>query len=109
MQGGTRLAEPRDLGEFHYAQLFRVRRPGAEEEHWLALKDAVEPNRRNLNGLYLVDLVDGRRHRALRAAADRGLGGRHAPGRGPGRASFPRAPRRSGSACGASSSRPRTA
>ena len=57
LQGGTRLAEPRDLGEFHYAQLFRVRRPGAEEEHWLALKDAVEPNRRNLNGLYLVDVV----------------------------------------------------
>jgi hypothetical protein len=57
LQGGTRIAEPRDLGEFHYAQLFRVRRPGAEAEHWLALKDAVEPNRRNLNGLYLVDVV----------------------------------------------------
>jgi hypothetical protein len=57
LQGGTRIAEPRDLGEFHYAQLFRVRRPGAEPEHWLALKDAVEPNRRNLNGLYLVDVV----------------------------------------------------
>ena len=61
LQGGTRLAEPRDLGEYHYAQLFRVKRPGAEAEHWLALKDAVEPNRRNLNGLYLVDaaLADG--------------------------------------------------
>jgi hypothetical protein len=61
MQGGTRLAEPRELGEFHYAQLYRVRRPGAEAEHWLALKDAVEPNRRNLNGLYLVDaaMTDG--------------------------------------------------
>ena len=57
LQGGTRLAEPRELDEFHYAQLYRVRRPGAEEEHWLALKDAVEPNRRNLNGLYLVDVV----------------------------------------------------
>jgi hypothetical protein len=57
LQGGTRIAEPRDLGEFHYAQLFRVRRPGAEAEHWLALKDAVEPNRRNLNALYLVDVV----------------------------------------------------
>lgn len=57
MQGGTRLAEPRDLGEYHYAQLFRVKRPGAEAEHWLALKDAVEPNRRNLNGLYLVDVA----------------------------------------------------
>jgi peptidase M28-like protein len=57
MQGGTRMAEPRDLGEFHYAQLFRVRRTAAaEQEHWLALKDAIEPNRRNLNGLYRVDL-----------------------------------------------------
>ena len=57
MQGGTRLLEPRDLGEYHYAQLFRVNRPGADPEHWLALKDAVEPNRRNLNGLYRVDVA----------------------------------------------------
>jgi len=60
MQGGTRIAEPRALDEYHYAQLFRVRRAsgaaGEEEEHWLALKDAVEPNRRNLNGLYRVDI-----------------------------------------------------
>jgi hypothetical protein len=85
MQGGTRLAEPREAGEYHYAQLFRVRRPGVgayprvgpeagraytqvrpydEEsaEHWLVMKDAVEPNRRNINGLYRVDaeLSDGR-------------------------------------------------
>ena len=61
MQGGTRIAEPRDLGEYHYAQLFHVLRPGVGEEHWLALKDAVEPNRRNLNGLYRVEvtLADG--------------------------------------------------
>jgi len=65
MQGGARIAEPRELGEYHYAQLFRVRRPGSaptvEDEHWLALKDAVEPNRRNLNGLYRVDvsMADG--------------------------------------------------
>jgi len=65
MQGGARIAEPRELDEYHYAQLFRVRRPGnaagVEEEHWLALKDAVEPNRRNLNGLYRVDvsMADG--------------------------------------------------
>jgi hypothetical protein len=59
MQGGPRIAEPRALDEYHYAQLFRVRRPAGtgEEEHWLALKDAVEPNRRNLNGLYRVDLA----------------------------------------------------
>jgi hypothetical protein len=28
-----------------------------EDEHWLALKDAIEPNRCNLNGLYRVDLA----------------------------------------------------
>jgi hypothetical protein len=67
MQGGARITEPRELDEYHYAQLFRVRRPGdaaadvEEPEHWLALKDAVEPNRRNLNGLYRVDvsMADG--------------------------------------------------
>jgi Peptidase family M28 len=74
MQGGARIAEPRELGEYHYAQLFRVRRPGdaAEYEHWLALKDAIEPNRRNLNGLYRVDvsMADGvaRCHRPRIAA-----------------------------------------
>jgi hypothetical protein len=60
MQGGIRIAEPRELGEYHYAQLFRVWRPSkaraVEEEHWLALKDAIEPNRRNLNGLYRVEV-----------------------------------------------------
>jgi hypothetical protein len=85
MQGGTRLAEPREAGEYHYAQLFRVRatavgadpRVGPEAggahtqvrpydaestEYWLVMKDAVEPNRRNINGLYRVDaeLSDGR-------------------------------------------------
>jgi hypothetical protein len=62
MQGGARIAEPRDLDEFHYAQLFFVRRtPQTEGEFWLALKDAIEPNRRNLNGLYRVEasVADG--------------------------------------------------
>ena len=62
MQGGARIEEPRELGEYHYAQLFRVRRaPAAEPEHWLALKDAIEPNRRNLNGVYRVEaaIADG--------------------------------------------------
>jgi hypothetical protein len=58
LQGGARIAEPRELDEYHYAQLFRVRRtPAVEPEHWLALKDAIEPNRRNLNGLYRVDVA----------------------------------------------------
>jgi hypothetical protein len=65
MQGGARIAEPRDLDEYHYAQLFRVAgpvaAPAAEPQYWLALKDAIEPNRRNLNGLYRVDvsIADG--------------------------------------------------
>lgn len=68
MQGGERLAEPRELDEFHYARLYRVRLPSAErpprEEHWLALKDAVEPNRRNVNVVYRVEAeIEGGRAR----------------------------------------------
>jgi hypothetical protein len=56
-QGGPRLPEPRELDEFHYARLYRV-----GQELWLALKDAVEPNRRNVNVVYRVqgEVVDGR-------------------------------------------------
>jgi hypothetical protein len=58
-QGGARLSEPRELDEFHYARLYRVRWEegggAAREETWLALKDAVEPNRRNVNVVYRVD------------------------------------------------------
>lgn len=72
MQGGERLAEPRELDEFHYARLYRVRlrdagegqdaSGGPREEWWLALKDAIEPNRRHLNVVYRVDaeVADGR-------------------------------------------------
>ena len=67
LQGGERMAEPRHPPEYHYAQLFRVRlappgAPSPREEFWLALKDAVEPNRRNINGIYRVEveLSDGR-------------------------------------------------
>jgi hypothetical protein len=48
-QGGARLPEPRELDEFHYARLYHV-----GEELWLALKDAIEPNRRNVNVVYRV-------------------------------------------------------
>src|SRR5262249_10292651 len=58
-QGGARLREPRELDEFHYARLYRVRLAEgdgpAREETWLALKDAIEPNRRNGNVVYRVD------------------------------------------------------
>ncbi|MGH9556765.1 MAG: hypothetical protein ACRD2Y_13190, partial [Terriglobales bacterium] len=63
MHGGPRLREPRDPGEYHYAQLFRVSQTGAQpEEYWLAMKDAIEPNQRNINGLYRVQaqITDGR-------------------------------------------------
>ena len=53
-QGGARLREPRALDEFHYARLYRL--PSGEV--WLALKDAVEPNRRNLNAVYRVALEE---------------------------------------------------
>ncbi len=66
MHGGTRLREPRDADEYHYAQLFRVQPPDPSgpqgEEFWLAMKDAIEPNRRNINGLYRVnaEIEEGR-------------------------------------------------
>ncbi len=47
IDGGTRVGAPRWLDDFHYARLFRV-----DAGHVLALKDAVEPNRRNVNGVY---------------------------------------------------------
>lgn len=58
MEGGARIAEPRAPGEYHYARLYRVRfasPPASAPACWLAMKDAVEPNRRNSNGLYRVE------------------------------------------------------
>jgi hypothetical protein len=66
MQGGQRITEPRDPDAYHYARLFRVRTAsagqGPREEYWLALKDAIEPNRRNINGIYRAEIAiaDGR-------------------------------------------------
>jgi hypothetical protein len=62
MHGGERCREPRELDDFHYARLYRVRAQQGGEEYWLALKDAIEPNRRNINGVYRVQAyVDGGR------------------------------------------------
>ncbi|MGH9787273.1 MAG: hypothetical protein ACRD4U_01045, partial [Candidatus Acidiferrales bacterium] len=53
VEGGARLREPRRLEEFHYARLYEISRRGdAGVEYWLAVKDALEPNRRNLNAIY---------------------------------------------------------
>ena len=58
LDGGARPREPRTLGDYHFAQLFR----SLEGQHYLALKDAIEPNRRNLNGVYRASLtLEGRR------------------------------------------------
>lgn len=54
LEGGTPIQEPRHLDEFHYARLYEI--TGAQvQEHWLALKDAIEPNQRNLNAVYRVN------------------------------------------------------
>lgn len=50
MEGGARPAEPRKPCDCHYARLYA--RGG---ENFLVLKDAVEPNRRNINMVYRVD------------------------------------------------------
>ncbi len=57
LDGGARPREPRRLDEYHYARLYR-----GDSGDYLVLKDAVEPNRRNLNGVYRVSAsVEGRR------------------------------------------------
>ncbi len=57
LDGGVRPREPRHLDEYHYARLYR-----GEDGDYLVLKDAIEPNRRNLNGVYRVTAsVEGRR------------------------------------------------
>jgi len=47
LEGGERVGAPRYLDEFHYARLYRT-----SDGHLLALKDAVEHNRRNVNAVY---------------------------------------------------------
>ncbi len=50
LEGGARPVEPRTSAECHYARLYQ-----AAGEKYLALKDAVEPNRRNINMIYRVE------------------------------------------------------
>ena len=53
LDDGKRVRVPRKLGEFHYARLYEVTSPRSRKsEYWLALKDALEPNRRNLNMVF---------------------------------------------------------
>ena len=53
IEGGPRLTRPREVDEFHYARLYKTD-GGA---HLVALKDAVEPNRRNLNAVYRAQVT----------------------------------------------------
>jgi hypothetical protein len=56
LSGGVRPARPRRISEHHYARLYRN-----GPELFLALKDAAEPNRRNLNTIFRVHgLISGR-------------------------------------------------
>ncbi|MEW5909948.1 MAG: hypothetical protein AB1659_09135 [Thermodesulfobacteriota bacterium] len=55
LQGGDLPKTPRSLREHHYARLYR-----RGEELFVALKDALEPNRRNINSIYRVSgRIDG--------------------------------------------------
>ncbi len=57
LEGGPRMREPRAPLEYHYARLYRT-----NGDYYLALKDAIEPNRRNLNSVYRVAAsLDGKR------------------------------------------------
>ena len=59
LSGGERPARPRRISEHHYARLYRN-----GPELFLALKDAAEPNRRNLNSIFRVQgRVSGREAR----------------------------------------------
>jgi len=64
MEGGPRLTHPRELDAFHYARLYR-----AGAGHLVAFKDAVEPNRRNLNAVYRAT-VERRGGRAVAHLGD---------------------------------------
>jgi len=56
LEGGARVRDPRHLDEFHYARLYEISNLASHiSEYWLALKDALEPNRRNLNAVYRVE------------------------------------------------------
>jgi hypothetical protein len=47
LEGGERPARPREISEHHYARLYRD-----GDELFVAMKDAIEPNRRNINSIF---------------------------------------------------------
>jgi hypothetical protein len=50
LEGGRRPDQPRSLPEHHYARLYQD-----GDDLFLAVKDAVEPNRRNINSIFKVE------------------------------------------------------
>jgi len=56
MEGGTRPHQPRAPTDCHYARLYE-----SGGRKYLALKDAIEPNRRNVNMVYRVEGQMGER------------------------------------------------
>jgi len=61
LHGGNRPACPRALSEHHYARLYQD-----GDELYVAAKDAVEPNRRNINSIFRVEAATGDRGAGLR-------------------------------------------
>ena len=64
LEAGVKPGRPREPDECHYARLYR-----AHGEYLLALKDVVEPNRRNVNVVYRVDATIEGRRAAVRTVA----------------------------------------
>ncbi|MBI4482057.1 MAG: M28 family peptidase [Acidobacteria bacterium] len=53
LEGSPRVRKPRKLDEFHYVRLYEIQGGQKQRfEYWLVFKDAIEPNRRNLNAVY---------------------------------------------------------
>ncbi|MFC1580490.1 M28 family peptidase [Thermodesulfobacteriota bacterium] len=50
LEGGERPPRPREIDEHHYARLYRD-----GTRLFVAMKDAIEPNRRNINSIFRVE------------------------------------------------------
>jgi hypothetical protein len=69
LEGAPRMREPRTLDEYHYARLYR-----AGSRYYVVLKDAIEPNRRNLNGAYRATVTVQGSHAVARVGEIVGWG-----------------------------------
>ena len=63
LEGGERPSRPREISEHHYARLYRE-----GSELFAALKDAIEPNRRNINSIFRVSGDVSGSHARLKAS-----------------------------------------